>query len=163
MLFKTLRKGVLARFIVVQPRWYLRSPYNPYCIPASQLPSITTRCPRPLFINTALLQSCPKPRLLIPPASRFSEGLASVRIVTPDTHRVGYIDPSGRVVIQPQFDYADDFSEGLAAVTIGTKSGYIDKTGRLVIQPLFTSASAFSDGLAQVRLVISMALLIKRA
>ncbi len=33
----------------------------------------------------------------------------------------GYIDITGKVVIEPQFDYTHDFSEGLAAVQVGTE------------------------------------------
>jgi hypothetical protein len=138
MLFKTLRKGVLARFIVGAAAMVLAIALQPLLHPSlATPPPLPPAVPAPSSSIPPCLQSCPKPRLLIPPASRFSEGLASVRIVTPDTHRVGYIDSSGRVVIQPQFDYADDFSEGLAAVTIGTKSGYIDKTGKIAIKSQF--------------------------
>ena len=30
--------------------------------------------------------------------------------------KCGFMDKSGKVVIEPQFDYATDFSEGLAKV-----------------------------------------------
>ena len=33
-------------------------------------------------------------------------------------NKVGYIDKTGRVIVEPQFDKAGDFSEGLAAVSI---------------------------------------------
>ncbi|MEO0020342.1 MAG: WG repeat-containing protein [candidate division WOR-3 bacterium] len=62
----------------------------------------------------------------------------------------GYIDKTGNLVINPQFDDAWSFSEGLAVVQIGDKLGYIDKTGNLVISPQFAFASAFSEGLAAV-------------
>lgn len=64
----------------------------------------------------------------------------------------GYIDASGNIVIQPQFDGASDFSEGLAVVATGTKEGYIDETGKLVIEPRFDTAQEFSEGLAAVGL-----------
>jgi hypothetical protein len=35
--------------------------------------------------------------------------------------RWGYIDITGNVVMKPQFDYACDFSEGLAAIQLGTE------------------------------------------
>ena len=44
--------------------------------------------------------------------------------------KFGYIDRSCNFVINPQFDVAWDFSEGLAMVEIGEKRTYIDKTGR---------------------------------
>ena len=51
----------------------------------------------------------------------------------------GYVDPSGRMVIEPQFDLAVPFFDGLGLVTVGqdddAKTGYIDKTGRYVWKP----------------------------
>ena len=49
----------------------------------------------------------------------------------------GYMDKTGKVVIEPQFDGVRLFSEGLANVWIGDKEGYIDKTGKIVINPQF--------------------------
>jgi hypothetical protein len=46
--------------------------------------------------------------------------------------KVGYIDKTGRFVINLQFDRASNFYEGLALVTISEKNGYIDKTGRFI-------------------------------
>ena len=62
----------------------------------------------------------------------------------------GYIDKTGKIVINPQFDSAWDFSEGLAWVKVGGKWGYIDKTGKIVINPQFDDAHDFHDGLALV-------------
>ncbi|MEO6391117.1 MAG: WG repeat-containing protein [Pyrinomonadaceae bacterium] len=62
----------------------------------------------------------------------------------------GFIDIDGRVVIAPQFDKVTRFSEGRAAVRVGTKWGYIDRAGRIVIAPQFTEAAPFSEGLAAV-------------
>src|SRR5258705_7792584 len=55
-----------------------------------------------------------------------------------------------RIVINPQFDEADSFSEGLAAIRAGAKYGYIDKQGTIVIKPQFDFAGLFSEGLAGV-------------
>ena len=41
-----------------------------------------------------------------------------------------------KVKINPQFDDARDFSEGLACVKIGGKWGYINQEGEIVINPL---------------------------
>jgi hypothetical protein len=66
----------------------------------------------------------------------------------------GFIDNTGSIKIEPRFDYAGDFSEGLAAVEIvtndGAKSGYIDSSGAMVIEPRFDYAGDFSEGLAAV-------------
>ena len=57
---------------------------------------------------------------------------------------MGYIDQTGRVVIPLQFEWAEPFSEGRAAVILDKKYGYVDGTGRLVI-PLQFDASQYSE------------------
>jgi hypothetical protein len=72
--------------------------------------------------------------------------------------RYGYIDPSGRTVLEHAWITAQPFAEGLAFVESAFKDkhrtrGYIDPTGRLAI-PLpgdtVSMALPFSDGLALV-------------
>ena len=64
--------------------------------------------------------------------------------------KCGYIDKTGRLIIPFKFDGADDFSEGLAGVSIDGKSGYIDETGKFVISPPSLSGFPFSSGMALV-------------
>jgi hypothetical protein len=65
----------------------------------------------------------------------------------------GYIDTKGNVVVKPQFEQADDFAEGLAAVKLNGKYGIIDKKGNFVISPRLDSVpGGFSGGLIPVRL-----------
>ncbi|MEO5926960.1 MAG: WG repeat-containing protein [Bryobacteraceae bacterium] len=64
--------------------------------------------------------------------------------------RWGYIDHGGAWKIEPQFDGADEFHEGLAAVRKDGKWGYIDATGNFAIEPQFSRAQQFSEGLAVV-------------
>lgn len=78
--------------------------------------------------------------------------------------KFGYKDASGEMVIEPRFDQACGFSEGLARVNIGSVYdpgtwshvgglwGYIDETGKTVIEPQFDRATDFSGGVAKVRL-----------
>lgn len=75
----------------------------------------------------------------------FSEGYAAVLI----DKKWGYIDAKGMLVIKPQFDFARQFSEGLAAVR-SIKWGYIDKKGTMVIDQRFDEAGPFSRGRARV-------------
>src|SRR5262249_15058671 len=51
-----------------------------------------------------------------------------------------YIDKTGRVITRERFDYARNFSEGLAPVRIGKLWGFIDKTGTLVVTTRFDDA-----------------------
>ena len=80
-------------------------------------------------------------------------GLAIFRVSTAEGQRVGFVDRQGHVVIEPVYNSADDFSEGLAAVSQpGTGVyGYIDACGRVVIPFQFEQAREFHDGLAAVR------------
>jgi hypothetical protein len=69
---------------------------------------------------------------------------------SPMDYQWGYIDRAGKWVIQPRFEAAWSFVEGLATVKLDGKRGYIDETGSTVIEPQFTEAYNFSGGLARV-------------
>lgn len=62
----------------------------------------------------------------------------------------GYIQKAGSWAIKPQFDEIESFSEGAAAVRVGTLWGFVDKTGAYLIKPRFHHAFKFSEGLAMV-------------
>jgi KWG Leptospira. len=64
--------------------------------------------------------------------------------------KYGFIDRSGKLAIQPQFDDAAQFQDGLAPVSVGKTWGYIDRRGKLTINPQFEMADPFSEGLALV-------------
>ncbi|UCG43942.1 MAG: WG repeat-containing protein [candidate division WOR-3 bacterium] len=68
--------------------------------------------------------------------------------------RWGYIDRHGKTVIDPQFPYASEFSEGLAFVSLPGREwgGYIDEKGRMGIGPsrAWTHGQPFSEGRAAV-------------
>jgi len=81
----------------------------------------------------------------------FSEGLAPVL----SFNKLGFMDKTGKVVIEPQFRETSGFSEGLAAVKIiGSEGhyvwGYIDRAGRFAVEPQFSQAQPFAGGLARV-------------
>lgn len=87
----------------------------------------------------------------VPLRRPFSEGLAPVV----SFNKVGFIDKTGKVVIEPLFRETKGFSEGLAAVKIiGSDGqyvwGYIDRAGKFAIAPQFRDAQPFAGGLAQV-------------
>jgi hypothetical protein len=60
----------------------------------------------------------------------------------------GFMSQDGKVIIEPVFEKALPFSDGLAAVQQQGLWGFIDTSGRVVIEPQFISVSRFSDGLA---------------
>jgi len=98
-----------------------------------------------------------------PPASADS---APILLPVKVSGKWGYVNGSGQLVVNPQFDGADDFHEGRAVVCLGSpcdwfipddssapdnsRWGYIDDTGKMVITPQYTAASPFKEGLASV-------------
>lgn len=78
-------------------------------------------------------------KIAIPPdpkiqkAKPFSEGLASVKI----KGKWGYINRSGSIVIQPEFNGVSSFRNGLAYVKVNAASeGFINHSGQYVWQPV---------------------------
>lgn len=90
-------------------------------------------------------------------ARPFSEGLAAQVKDNCNFYKqekcYGFIDRSGRFVIEPQFTWAGSFSERLAAIQINGALGYIDKENKMVIKPQFQGGSDFHEGLAAVACV----------
>lgn len=65
----------------------------------------------------------------------------------------GFIDLSGKLAIDFQFDHALGFSQGLARVNVGGKIGFIDHQGAFCIHPQFGPATQrFGEGLALAEL-----------
>ena len=80
----------------------------------------------------------------------FHNNRARVRL----DNKEGYIDNSGKIAIDPKYDYVDDFEDGLACVYLGGKHGLIDTNGRFVIEPTFDEHLNFSEGLAYVKVEV---------
>jgi len=66
------------------------------------------------------------------------------------THKYGYIDKSGKFIVEPIYTWAEPFTGILAPVTLGKNYGYIDTTGEVKIPFKFEIASPFSEGMAAV-------------
>jgi hypothetical protein len=79
----------------------------------------------------------------------FSEDLAPVQ--KQENGKFGFIDSSGNYVIQPLFEDAMPFSEGLAAVRLNGRWGYINTRGEMRILNHYPFlAEGFMGGLALV-------------
>lgn len=76
----------------------------------------------------------------------FSEGLVAVRV----NGKVGFMDKSGNIVIEPKYDDVFPFSEGRAPVELKGKWGYIDKKGSVIVPIQYDIGHMFSEGLASV-------------
>jgi hypothetical protein len=79
--------------------------------------------------------------------SDFRDGLARAGR---NPKEVGFIDKTGHWMIEPKFEQARPFSEGLACVTVKSKKGFINKNGEFVIEPRFDHESTFLKEHAQV-------------
>ena len=64
---------------------------------------------------------------------------------------LGYLDDEGRVAIEPRFEGAYDFKDGMARFWQQGKYGYVDKRGSIVVPPTYESAADFSEGFAAVK------------
>jgi hypothetical protein len=81
--------------------------------------------------------------------SSFRQQFAAVQ--EEENGKYGFIDHFGKYIINPTFDDAKPFAEGLAAVRLNKRWGYIMKSGEIKlpnIYPLF--ADDFGGGLAAV-------------
>jgi hypothetical protein len=79
-------------------------------------------------------------------ATRFQEGVANVGVASLGW---GYIDATGKFIVQPVFWWADRFSEGLGCVQLPGESmgwGFVDRTGKLLGRGL-KAQSSFHEGL----------------
>ncbi|RZJ75177.1 MAG: WG repeat-containing protein, partial [Flavobacterium sp.] len=80
--------------------------------------------------------------------SSFTDGLASVKVAGKPGH--GYIDRKGKIVIEPKYDLAFYFNEGLAAVEIADRHGIINKKGEEVTPLIYDGYPSFREGRAAV-------------
>ena len=65
----------------------------------------------------------------LPPCDvgEFHDGLCYASLLKNGTRLLGYIGKTGTWLIKPQFDNAENFSEGLAAVYFADKALLIEK------------------------------------
>ncbi|TYQ29718.1 WG repeat-containing protein [Pseudanabaena sp. UWO310] len=79
--------------------------------------------------------------------------------------KYGFINTNGDLVIDPQYDIAFSFHEGMAIIGVGEhrkygdkldefasfagKYGFIDKNGKIIINPIFEGVSYFKNGVAR--------------
>ncbi len=62
----------------------------------------------------------------------------------------GFIDRNGNTLIKAQYDFVENFSEGLALVIKDGMAGFINKSGENTIPLIYEDANSFNEGLAAV-------------
>lgn len=93
-------------------------------------------------------------------AGPFSDGLRRIQLnktkkrrnlLIEEKNKYGFIDKTGKVVVNPQFDKATTFQEGVAVVGIDGKYGFIDKDGNKITDLIYDGVGEFSEGYALVK------------
>jgi hypothetical protein len=60
--------------------------------------------------------------------------------------KAGFVDSTGRMVIQPRFELVRGFSEGRAAVKLDGKWGVIDEREQFIVPPTYDDVRGFTEG-----------------
>lgn len=85
----------------------------------------------------------------VPLVGYFNEGLAPFK----KDGLWGFINTRNEVVIEPKYKKVNNFSEGLAGVSVNGKEwGFIDKSGHYLIEPKFYLTDVFKNGICAVQL-----------
>lgn len=101
-----------------------------------------------LVLTGILLCGCaPKKQA---PVAYTGDVLAIAGVKTGNSMKLGFIDPQGQWVIEPKYEQAEPFSQGMAAVKENGKWGYISPAGAYVIEPQFDRAFSFRNNRAPV-------------
>jgi len=98
----------------------------------------------------ALASTIPKPLLQLSDSALEQAQEPNPLFLVQQNGLYGYMASTGKLVIEPKFDVASSFYQGLAVVVINNKFGYIDSLGKLIVQPQFDWAYRFSEGRAEV-------------
>jgi hypothetical protein len=84
----------------------------------------------------------------------FSEGLAAVEVKRGNGPPItGFIDKSGRFVIEPKYPHVQSFSDGLAQFRLNDKWAFMDQTGKVVFSTDYRVSYGFKRGLAFIEKV----------
>ena len=84
---------------------------------------------------------------------------APVRVLK--NNKYGYMK-DGKMVVKATYDYASEFSEGLARVGKNGKYGFVNEKGKIVVPIKYTAASNFNYGLAVVKTADSQSFFIDK-
>ena len=86
--------------------------------------------------------------VLLDKVQAFTSGYESGPIWAASGGKCGFIDATGKWLIDPQFEGARNFADGLAPVIVGRRTGYIDEKGKFVVNPQYDQGNEFNDGYA---------------
>jgi len=81
----------------------------------------------------------------------FKENITPVSAGAQKQNNWGFIDKTGKTVVNFDYDWAEQYQEGMAIVCKNKLYGFMDTNGRQVIPLQFEDAWKFSEGLAAVK------------
>ncbi len=84
-------------------------------------------------------------------SSSKSATVRKVQNVESAKKNFGFINLSGRLVVNLRYDDADDFSENRAKICADGSYGFIDTSGKMLSANEYEAARSFSEVLAAVR------------
>ncbi|PKP22190.1 MAG: hypothetical protein CVU05_05045, partial [Bacteroidetes bacterium HGW-Bacteroidetes-21] len=67
------------------------------------------------------------------------------------TKKYGFVNKADEWVIQPTYDDADKFKDGIAHIYTNKKAGLITEAGVILIEPRFDDIEKFKDDIAIVK------------
>jgi hypothetical protein len=79
------------------------------------------------------------------PLGNFSEGIAPVRI---SETQIGFIDPTGRVIVRVRLDAVRDFHDAMAVCELHGKTCAMNREWHVAIAPMYEAMTDFAEGLA---------------
>jgi hypothetical protein len=81
------------------------------------------------------------------------EGSQTLYVICDENNKCGFIDITGRVVIEPTFDDVGSFlGSNIAPVKVDEKWGYIDRTGEFAVEPILSNAIKFEEVCASAKM-----------
>ncbi|MBP2639439.1 MAG: hypothetical protein H6Q66_390 [Firmicutes bacterium] len=81
----------------------------------------------------------------------FKEKITPISSGPFNQNKWGFIDKTGKTVVNFDYDWAEQYQEGMALVCKNKMYGFLDSSGRQVIPLQFEDAWKFSEGLAAVK------------
>jgi len=90
-------------------------------------------------------------QVVVPPINLAPQVEALKLFPIVEKNKYGFADANGKVFIEPRYDWADSFYEGLALVKLEDRYGFVNIVGDEVIPVKYKRALTFSEGLAGVK------------
>jgi len=78
------------------------------------------------------------------------DGMICIETGSAPNIKHGFLDKTGKEVVPPIYEFVENFSAGLAPVSLNDKYGYINKTGAVVVPIKYECTQNLSDGYGKI-------------